>query len=91
MKRKDLRPYLNKEVGIWSSKSYNGLRHDLNESACYDAKSDSFQYHVDVELLENCEEYVHVMVSVWSEHSGLSSFVPLCSDFLVYRDRRVDK
>jgi hypothetical protein len=90
MKREELRPYLEREVERWSAKSYAELRVELQEGCYADARPDS-EYHVEVDLLEDRQEYVHVMVSVCSPKAGWSCYHPLSTSFLVYRDGRVEK
>ena len=91
MKREDLKPYLDREVAKWSAKSYQTLREELRDGNFADAANPASQYHLEVDLLENRDDYVHVMVSVCSERVGWSCFHPVNRTFLVYRDGRVDK
>lgn len=90
MKREDLRPYLQHEIDQWSAKSYQSLRQELKEGPYNKADSED-EYHVEVDLLENRDDYVHVTVGVCSERVPWSCIFPLCRSFLVYRDGRVDK
>jgi hypothetical protein len=90
MKREDLSPRLEREVESWSAKSYAALREELRQD--YHAESkEEVEYHVEVELLENRDDYVHVLVSVCSPKARWSCYHPLSRSFLVYRDGRVDK
>ena len=90
MKREELRPYLEREVEKWSVKSYAMLREELQQGLYADAQ-EGLEYHVEVELLENRDDYVHVMVAVCSPRAGWSCYHPLSTSFLVYRDGRVEK
>ena len=91
MKREELRPYLDHEIAKWSAKSYQTLREELRDGNFADAANPSAEYHLEVDLLENRNDYVHVSVAVCSERVRWSCFHPLSRSFLVYRDGRVDK
>ena len=90
VQREDLRPYLEQEVETWSAKSYETLRKELEEGP-YNRCDPGAEYHIEVDLVENRDDYVHVSVGVCSGKARWSCFHPLCSSFLVYRDGRVDK
>lgn len=90
MKREDLRPYLQLEVDKWSAKSYDTLRQELKEGN-YTKADKGDEYHLEVDMLENRDDYVNVCVSVCSEKVRWSCIHPLSANFLVYRDGRVDK
>ena len=90
MKRDELKPYLAREVDEWSAKPYATLRDELHQ--VYNAEREAgFEYHVEVDLLEDRDEYLHVCVSVCSPQVRWSCYHPLTTSFLVYRDGRVDK
>jgi hypothetical protein len=89
VKREDLWPYLEAEVTRWSAKSYESLREQLIQG--HEECEAGAAYHLEVQLLENRADYVHVMVAVCSESAKWSCFHPLSTSFLVYRDGRVDK
>lgn len=55
-----------------------------------DAESTS-DLHVEVNLVENCREYVHVNVAVCHPSVRWSCFHPPSRGFIVYSDIRVDK
>jgi RNA binding exosome subunit len=90
VKRDDLRPYLQRELDKWSAKSYDTLRQELKDGNYTKADKDD-AYHLEVDLLENCDDYVHVSVAVCSERVRWSCIHPLSASFLVYRDGRVKK
>ena len=79
-----------REIEKWSAKSYEELRSQL-ASEPFERADTGTEYHVEVNLLENREDYVQVMVSVCSERVRWSCIHPLSGGFLVYRDGRVDK
>jgi hypothetical protein len=89
VKRGDLPPYLWAEVEKCSAKSYETLRSELKD--VYARCEEGEPYHVEVQLLEDRSDYVHVGVAVCSEEVGWSCFSPLSQSFIVYRDGRVDK
>lgn len=89
MKREDLRPYLEREVAKWSAKSYQTLREELRDGS-FNANPGA-EYHLEVDLAENRDDYVHVNVAVCSEHVRWSCFHPLTASFLVHRDGRIEK
>ncbi len=90
MKREDLGVFLERELARWSAKSYEVLRQELREGNHTQAEAGA-EYHLEVDLLENREDYVHVTVSVCSERVGWSCIQPLSTSFLVFRDGRVEK
>ncbi len=90
MKREDLSPYLQHEIDKWSAKSYQSLRQELKDGNYTQADKED-EYHVEVDLLEDRDDYVHVSVAVCSEKVPWSCIHPLSRSFLVYRDGRVDK
>jgi hypothetical protein len=90
MKRDELRPCLQREVEKWSSKSVMALRDELKDGPYNQARPED-PYHLEVDLLEDTDEYVHVSVAVCSEKAGWSCYHPLSTSFLVYADGRVVK
>ncbi|HLW79199.1 MAG TPA: hypothetical protein VKU44_06330 [Terriglobia bacterium] len=90
MNRQDLQPFLDREIERWSAKAYQTLRDELREGNFADANPGS-EYHVEVDLLENRADYVHVSVAVCSEHVRRSCLHALSRSFLVYRDGRIKK
>ncbi len=89
VKRQDLRPYLEAEIENWSSKPYETLRAELKEGFA-DAR-EGLAYHVEVELLENRDDYLQVSVAVCSEAAPWSCYHPLSASFIVRADGRVEK
>ena len=85
----DLAQCLQQEVDNWSAMSYESLRMGLKG---YDyANAEGLRYHVEVNLLEAPQEYIHVMVAVCSPDVSGTCFHPLTMSFLVYKDGRVEK
>jgi hypothetical protein len=58
------RKVLDAEVRRWSAMSRQELVSRLDDVQCYEVEFDSKTYQVEVQLLENTEEYLHVMVGV---------------------------
>ncbi len=90
MTREELMPYLQLELDKWAAESYDALRAKLGNGT-YVCCEPGSKYHLEVDLLENREDYVHVAVSVCSENARRSCFHPTSTSFLVYRNGRVDK
>ena len=55
----------------------------LQSECVYQIESESTQFHLDVQMLENTDEYVHVMVGI---HDGsLGGFISPLSDSFIIR------
>ncbi len=89
MSRKDLQSFLDVEVGKWSAKPFGTLKQELRSG--YENAGEGLEYHVEVQLLENRKDYIHVSVAVCSERVRWSCFHPLSTSFLVYPNGRVVK
>jgi hypothetical protein len=76
---------LDSEVKRWSGMSCNQLISELAEVRVYEVEFESKKYQVEVELLENTEEYVHVMVAV-DDGSLPASISPLTYGFVRKKD-----
>jgi hypothetical protein len=63
-RRAEWRRVLDAETESWSRKSCEQLIEKLHESHNYVVVVDAKHYQVEVELLENCEEYVHMALGV---------------------------
>ena len=72
---------LDMEVARWSAMSWKELTTELHEVRAYQVELDSKQYQVEVQLLENTADYVHVSVSV-DDGSLPGSIVPLTHSFI---------
>ena len=80
-RRDEWRKVLDAEVKRWSAMSCAQLVSELREVQSYEVELDSKQYQVEVELLEDTEQYVHVMVAV-DDGSLPSSISPLTHSFI---------
>lgn len=65
--------------------SCNQLISELADVRAYEVEFESKKYQVEVELLENTDEYVHVMVAV-DDGSLPASISPLTHDFVRKKD-----
>ena len=63
-KREKLRDILVAEISRWSAMPYDELISQLQSECVYQVESESTQFHLDVQVLENTDEYVHVMVGI---------------------------
>ena len=69
----------------WSAKSWAELVSDLADGQQYEVEFESKRYQVEVELLENTAQYLHVIVAV-DDGSLPASIHPLSATFLRYKD-----
>jgi hypothetical protein len=79
--REEWRKVLDSEVKRWSALSCSQLVSELHDSQTYEIESDCKKYQVEVELLENTEQYLHVMVAV-DDGSLPASMRPLTHSFI---------
>jgi hypothetical protein len=63
-RRETWRPILEAEVKRWSQLPLEQLIEELHEPQAYEVSEHSKRYQVEVDLLENTDEYVHLCVSV---------------------------
>lgn len=80
-RREEWRKVLDSEVKRWSAMSCNQLVAELHDLQTYEIEFDSKKYQVEVELLENTEQYLHVMVAV-DDGSLPASIRPLSHSFI---------
>jgi hypothetical protein len=63
-RREEWRKVLDQQVQHWSSLSFSQLASELRDLQAYEVEFESRKYRVEVQLLENTEEYLHVMIAV---------------------------
>jgi hypothetical protein len=80
---------LEQEVEIWCRKDYPTLRKELEKIVTYERGEGASWYEVEVQLLENKSEYLHIGIAV--DDGGRRVYKPLCHSFLIYKDGRVDR
>ena len=65
MRRRDeWRRVLDVEVTRWSEMSCDQLINELHEEKNYRVEADTKQFQVEVQLIENTTDYIHVVLSV---------------------------
>ena len=69
----------------WSAKSCEQLVADLADVHAYEVEFEGRQYQVEVELLENTPQHLHVIVAV-DDGSLPASLSPLYASFLRHKD-----
>ena len=79
--REEWRKVLDAEVARWSAMSWEQLVAELRDLRAYEVELDSKEYQVEVEILENNAEYIHVVVSV-DDGSLPASLSPLTHSFI---------
>jgi len=90
MKKSKLQEILRREIDKYASKSYKELT-EISESIVYQGNEEGEFFQVEILLLENKMDYVHVGVSVDDGSFIRTTFWPVSSSFLVFSDGRVDK
>ena len=80
-RRDDWQRVLDAEVQRWSALSSGRLSAELNEVQAYEVEFEHRRYQVEVQLLENTEDYVHVMVAV-DDGTLPASITPLTQTFI---------
>ena len=73
------------EIKKWAALSYAQVMSKLPDSECYELEFESRKYQVEVELLENTEQYIHVGLSV-DDGSLPASLSPVASSFICYKE-----
>lgn len=76
------------EFARWKARSYADLRAVLSDVVAYAREGAGGPYQVEVQLLENRPDYVHVLVSVCAPHGLVCR--PLSESFIRYADGRLD-
>ena len=84
-RREEWRAVLDSEVKRWSAMSCSQLLSELRDLQAYEVEFDSKSYNVEVQLLENTEQYIHVVVGV-DDGSLPASILPLCHSFICKKD-----
>ena len=84
-RREEWRKVLESEMKRWSAKSCSQLISELHDLQAYEVEFDSKKYQVEVELLENTEQYLHVSVAV-DDGSLPASISPVTGSFIRQKD-----
>jgi len=80
-RRETWRKIVDAQVQRWSAMSCEELAGALHDVQCYEVEFDSKPYQVEVELMENTEEYLHVYVAV-DDGSLPASMLPESRTFI---------
>jgi len=80
-RRDEWRKVLDAETGRWLGKSCEQLIAELPEAQCYPVEFESKTYLVEVEIIENTKEYLHVIVTV-DDGSLPWSIAPVSTSFI---------
>jgi hypothetical protein len=75
---------LDAEMKRWSAMSCDQLIVELRDTRAYEVEFEGKPYQVEVELLENTDQYLHVTVSV-DDGSLPTSISPSTGTFLCYK------
>jgi hypothetical protein len=84
-RRDEWQRVLDAETKRWSAMSCDQLISELADHQAYELEFESKKYQVEVELLENTGEYIHVMVAV-DDGSLPASIRPSISTFIRHKD-----
>ena len=76
---------LDAEVARWSGIPWERLVMELRDVQEYQVEDESKEYQVEVQLVENTADYVHVIVSV-DDGTFRRSIVPLTRGFIKRKD-----
>ena len=80
-RRRQWRKVLEAEVQRWSALPYNRLQPQLATTEVYEVVDGAQRYQVEIDVLENTREYVHVMLSL-DDGSLPLSLVPVIDSFI---------
>jgi hypothetical protein len=83
-RREQWRKVLEAEMQRWSALSCDELVSRLGKTDAYEIEMDSRKYQVEIEMLENTAEYVHVAISV-DDGSLPASLLPVTDSFITKR------
>lgn len=86
-RREQWRRVLDIELQRWSAMTPERLASASDEERFYEVELDSKTYQVEVEILENTEEYLHVMVAV-DDGSLPASMSPETQSFICHKKVR---
>jgi len=76
---------LEAETTRWKTKPWKTLVSELAEEQVYEVEREGKQFQVEVQLLENTDEYIHVCVAV-DDGSLPASLAPLISSFILRKE-----
>ena len=85
-RREQWRKVLDVELQRWSNAPYEQLVSALRDQQAYEVEFDSKLYQVEIEILEDTAERLHVMVAV-DDGSLPASMLPMTDSFLRNKPR----
>ena len=85
-RREQWRKVLDFEVRRWVDAPYEELVSALRNQQAYEIEFESRKYQVEIEMLENTEQYIHVMVAVDDGHLP-ASILPVTHSFIRNKPR----
>jgi hypothetical protein len=80
-RREEWQKVLDSEVKRWSALSYEQLASELQNLQAYEVEIDSKKNQLEVELLKNTEQYLHLVISV-DDGRLPASISPLTHSFI---------
>ena len=80
-RRQQWRKVLEAEVQRWSALPYDRLQAQLATPEVYEVVDGAQRYQIEIDVLENTREYVHVMLSL-DDGSLPLSLVPVIDSFI---------
>ena len=80
-RRAQWRKVLEREVARWSAMPVPQILEEAGDVAAYEVELDSQTYQVEVQIIEDTEEYLHVTVGV-DDGSLPASMLPATQTFL---------
>jgi hypothetical protein len=86
-RRREMQSILDQEAARWSEISAEQLLNELAEEKNYQVESNGKTYQLEVQLLEDKADYVHVLVSV-DDGRLPYSIKPLCHGFIQKKARQ---
>jgi hypothetical protein len=86
-RRERWRRVLDRELQRWSAMTPERLASAPDEERVYEVELDSKTYQVEVEILENTEDYLHVLVAV-DDGSLPASMAPEAQSFICQKKVR---
>jgi hypothetical protein len=89
-RREEWRKVLQGELSRWSSMSCNDVLAELRTRDVYEVVAESKQYQVEVELLEETSEYLHVSIAV-DDGSLPASIHPESESFLCRKAQELSR
>ena len=85
--REHWRPVLIAQTKLWQAKPYQQLLSELVDEQVYEVHHETKACQVEVSILENKNDYLHVIVSV-DDGSIPASFRPLTEVFIVEKPKQ---